>query len=69
MRVCVSFFAPPLSSACPALQTSTGWNRVVVEKPFGHDAGSSAELSRELAKHFSEDQIFRIGEKGCGKGR
>lgn len=67
--LCVCLFLRAATLVCvPALQTSTGWNRVVVEKPFGHDAGSSADLSRELAKYFSEDQIFRIGEKGCGRG-
>jgi len=37
-----------------------GWNRVVVEKPFGKDAESSAELSATLAEHFTEDQLYRI---------
>ncbi len=27
-----------------------GWNRFVLEKPFGRDAESSAELSRKLSK-------------------
>jgi len=37
-----------------------GWRRVVVEKPFGHDLASAIELSRELLKHWREDQIYRI---------
>jgi glucose-6-phosphate 1-dehydrogenase len=32
----------------------------VVEKPFGHDSESSMLLTREMAKLFEEDQIFRI---------
>lgn len=28
--------------------TSTGWNRLVVEKPFGHDTISAAKLGRQL---------------------
>ncbi|MBN9889078.1 glucose-6-phosphate dehydrogenase [Salipiger abyssi] len=34
--------------------------RIVVEKPFGHDLESARELNEELAKHFHEDQIYRI---------
>lgn len=40
--------------------SATGWNRVVVEKPFGKDSASSAKLSAALSAHFSEDQIYRI---------
>jgi glucose-6-phosphate 1-dehydrogenase len=34
--------------------------RLVVEKPFGRDRESAAELSRILDHYFSEDDIFRI---------
>ncbi len=34
--------------------------RIVVEKPFGHDLASARTLNRTLARHFSEDQIYRI---------
>lgn len=34
--------------------------RVVVEKPFGRDRQSSDELTRSLAKVFSEEQTYRI---------
>lgn len=36
------------------------WARLVVEKPFGHDLASAAELNRRLAAVFDESQIFRI---------
>jgi glucose-6-phosphate 1-dehydrogenase len=36
------------------------WRRLIVEKPFGHDLQSAIELNRELQKHFTEDQIYRI---------
>ena len=39
---------------------SRGWNRVVVEKPFGKDFESSADLSSHIAGVFSEEQIYRI---------
>ncbi|GAB0097106.1 Glucose-6-phosphate 1-dehydrogenase [Sergentomyia squamirostris] len=37
-----------------------GWDRVIIEKPFGRDAATSEELSNHLAKLFREDQIYRI---------
>jgi glucose-6-phosphate 1-dehydrogenase len=37
-----------------------GWNRLVVEKPFGKDLQSSNELGRALAQLFREDQLYRI---------
>ncbi|MDX1623628.1 MAG: glucose-6-phosphate dehydrogenase [Gemmatimonadota bacterium] len=37
-----------------------GWTRVIVEKPFGHDAESARELNRAIAEVFDEDQVFRI---------
>jgi glucose-6-phosphate 1-dehydrogenase len=41
--------------------TSTGgWNRVVVEKPFGRDLLSSRELQKQLASNYTEDMIYRI---------
>jgi glucose-6-phosphate 1-dehydrogenase len=44
----------------PAAMSKTGWNRVIVEKPFGKDSDSSAELGKQLAALFDEDQIYRI---------
>jgi glucose-6-phosphate 1-dehydrogenase len=40
--------------------TTSGWVRLIVEKPFGHDLASARELNRLLAEHFTEDQVFRI---------
>jgi glucose-6-phosphate 1-dehydrogenase len=42
------------------LHHQTGWARIVVEKPFGHDLNSAIELEESLHRYFSEDQIFRI---------
>lgn len=36
------------------------WTRVIVEKPFGHDSDSSAQLSNHFASLFAEDEIYRI---------
>jgi glucose-6-phosphate 1-dehydrogenase len=38
----------------------SGWSRVVVEKPFGSDRGSSDVLTREMSKVFEENQTYRI---------
>ncbi|XP_044068523.1 glucose-6-phosphate 1-dehydrogenase isoform X2 [Siniperca chuatsi] len=40
--------------------STKGWNRVIVEKPFGHDLQSSEELSTHLSSLFTEEQIYRI---------
>lgn len=37
-----------------------GWQRVVVEKPFGHDLESAVQLNRELLQFVHEKQILRI---------
>jgi glucose-6-phosphate 1-dehydrogenase len=36
------------------------WQRVVVEKPFGHDLKSARELNQSLTQFAAERQIFRI---------
>jgi glucose-6-phosphate 1-dehydrogenase len=54
--------SPPAAralSACAAA-AAAGWTRVIVEKPFGRDTASSAELGRGLAAHLREEQIYRI---------
>ncbi len=38
----------------------TSWNRIVVEKPFGHDLPSAHALNAAIASVFSERQIYRI---------
>eukprot|EP00252_Welwitschia_mirabilis_P025092 TRINITY_DN770_c0_g1_i1.p1 TRINITY_DN770_c0_g1~~TRINITY_DN770_c0_g1_i1.p1 ORF type:complete len:586 (-),score=116.93 TRINITY_DN770_c0_g1_i1:515-2272(-) len=40
--------------------SANGWTRIIVEKPFGRDSESSAELTRGLKEYLTEDQIFRI---------
>jgi glucose-6-phosphate 1-dehydrogenase len=46
-----------LKSTC---MSTTGWSRVIVEKPFGKDSESSAKLSNHLSSLFKEDQLYRI---------
>jgi glucose-6-phosphate 1-dehydrogenase len=40
-------------------QTS-GWRRLVIEKPFGTDLASALALNEQLHTYWREDQIFRI---------
>lgn len=37
-----------------------GWNRVVIEKPFGRDVATARQLNSEIGAVFSERQIYRI---------
>jgi glucose-6-phosphate 1-dehydrogenase len=39
---------------------TSGWTRLIVEKPFGHDRASARELNEEIRRYFGEDEIFRI---------
>lgn len=40
-------------------QTKKGWNRVIIEKPFGFDIVSSHFLTKSLLSQFEEKQIYR----------
>lgn len=40
--------------------TSTGFNRIVVEKPFGRDLASATALNQKITASFAEDDIYRI---------
>jgi glucose-6-phosphate 1-dehydrogenase len=41
-------------------ESSLGWTRIVIEKPFGHDLASAQALNETVASVFSEDQVYRI---------
>ncbi|MEX0800266.1 MAG: glucose-6-phosphate dehydrogenase [Dehalococcoidia bacterium] len=40
--------------------TQEGWTRIIVEKPFGRDLNSAAELNQVLNAVFDEAQVYRI---------
>ncbi|NWV78000.1 G6PD dehydrogenase, partial [Dasyornis broadbenti] len=50
----------PVTQHLRGLCMGEGWNRVIVEKPFGRDLGSSEELSAHLSSLFREEQIYRM---------
>lgn len=41
-------------------QSGKPYNRVMFEKPFGHDSKSARELNKSITKVFDENQIYRI---------
>ena len=49
-----------LNAQPSTLNSLGGWQRVVVEKPFGHDAESARQLNRDLTRFAGEQQVFRI---------
>ena len=42
------------------LNRSSGWTRVVFEKPFGRDLESATALNTKIHRHFDESQVYRI---------
>jgi len=55
-----SVFKPVTSMLKAACMSASGWTRVIVEKPFGKDSASSADLSDHLQNLFTEEQLYRI---------
>jgi len=63
----IFYFAIPPSvfvASAKAIHSSglskSGWNRLIVEKPFGKDLQSSSELVAQLGALFTEEQLYRI---------
>lgn len=42
------------------LNTSPGWTRLVIEKPFGRDLKSAQDLNAIVHQYFDETQVYRI---------
>ena len=57
-----SAVVPQLAAAGLLTESASGlpWRHVVLEKPFGHDLDSARQLDRELHRHLTERQIYRI---------
>ncbi|MBD3314153.1 MAG: glucose-6-phosphate dehydrogenase [Chitinivibrionales bacterium] len=54
-------FKPSISNLGEAgLNHCSGWTRLVVEKPFGHDLTSARELDALIHRWFDEPQVYRI---------
>lgn len=55
-----SVFVESGTSIKEACLSKRGYNRVIVEKPFGHDLESSRALAKNLSSLFDETQVYRI---------
>ncbi|MBA2274282.1 MAG: glucose-6-phosphate dehydrogenase [Actinobacteria bacterium] len=61
MATLPQFFATIAQQIAKAgLLDTGGWQRLVVEKPFGYDLTSARELNSLLSSNYAEDQIYRI---------
>ncbi|HYM12360.1 MAG TPA: glucose-6-phosphate dehydrogenase [Bryobacterales bacterium] len=41
-------------------KSGQGWQRVIIEKPFGEDLASARELNQRIHRVFDESEIYRI---------
>ena len=55
-----SVFASVTALIKATCMSSAGWNRIIIEKPFGKDSEFSATLSKFLASLFKEEQLYRM---------
>lgn len=55
-----SIFATVTTHLKDTCMSTSGWSRIIVEKPFGRDSESSAQLSNHLSSLFKEEQLYRI---------
>lgn len=42
------------------IKSKNGFNRLIIEKPFGHDFQSAKQLNEAISRSFSEEEVFRI---------
>src|ERR671938_1416136 len=49
---------PVVVEALGKRRSTSGWTRLIVEKPFGHDLASARELNSVIQEHFEEDEVF-----------
>lgn len=54
------FGSVSLNLRAGGMMDGTGWNRLVIEKPFGYDLESARKLNAEINEVFKEDEIYRI---------
>jgi len=55
-----NIFTAVAGSASRSASSTTGWTRMIVEKPFGRDLETFCALSKDLYEHLQEEQIYRI---------
>ncbi|KAI2802155.1 hypothetical protein RDWZM_010399 [Blomia tropicalis] len=55
-----SVFEPVTKLIHDFCMSKSGWNRIIIEKPFGHDYESSQKLSAHLQSLYNEEELYRI---------
>src|SRR5579864_5222345 len=57
-----SFYGPVVDGigAAGLGQSESGWRRIVIEKPFGHDLDSARALNDRIHRVFPENEVYRI---------
>jgi glucose-6-phosphate 1-dehydrogenase len=50
----------PIVTALGKGRTTSGWTRLIVEKPFGYDLASARSLNDLIHESFGETEIYRI---------
>ncbi|KAI9138894.1 glucose-6-phosphate dehydrogenase [Paraphysoderma sedebokerense] len=55
-----SVFIPVAKNVKEQCYATEGWNRLIVEKPFGKDLQSSRELGTALSALWTEKEVYRI---------
>lgn len=62
MAVSPQFFGPIVTQmeVHHLLERARGWQRLMIEKPFGRDAASALALNQALRQVFEEEELFRI---------
>jgi len=55
-----AFMAAIIGLDQAGLNQTSGWTRLVVEKPFGKDLASATALNEQIHRYFDESQIYRI---------
>lgn len=51
---------PDVIKTLPLLFSPHGWNRVIIEKPFGNDMASFFDLMRLVKMHIPEDSLYLV---------
>jgi glucose-6-phosphate 1-dehydrogenase len=51
---------PKLVEELGERRATSGWTRLIIEKPFGYDSASARELNELLSRSFTEHEVFRI---------
>jgi len=61
LSVAPSLFGPVSANLkASGLTETSGWKRLIIEKPFGHDLESAKALQEQIGEAFAEEEVYRI---------